>query len=134
MKYLLDTNICIYVIKNRYVELVGKLREVGIENVGISTITVAELEYGVANSNRPAESMTKLYEFLVPFTIMDFDMNSTRYYGKISKELKGLGQPVGPMDTLIASIALAHDLTLVTNNAKEFARVAGLRLENWIPA
>lgn len=132
MRFLLDTNICIYIIKNQYVQLVKKLRQTGVENIGISTITVAELEYGVANSNRPAESMTKLYEFLVPFTIIDFDMDSARFYGKIRKELKDIGQPIGPMDTLISSIALAHGFTLVTNNVKEFARVPKLKIENWI--
>ena len=132
MKYLLDTNICIYIIKNRFVSLVKKLREVGIENVGVSTITIAELEYGVANSSRPGESMTKLYEFLVPFSILDFDMDATRYYGKIRKELNDIGQPIGPMDTLIAAIALAHGQTLVTNNAKEFSRVADLKIQNWV--
>ncbi len=132
MTFLLDTNICIYIIKNRYVDLVKKLRAVGIEQVGISTITIAELEFGVANSVRPEETMSKLYEFLVPFTIVDFDMHAARYYGKIRKVLKDLGQPIGPMDTLIASIGLAHGLTLVTNNEKEFARVPDLKIENWI--
>jgi len=133
MKYLLDTNICIYIIKNRYVELAQKLREVGIENVGVSTITIAELEYGVANSNRPDESMAKLYEFLVPFIVVDFDMDSARYYGKIRKELKDIGQPIGPLDTLISAIALSQGATLVTNNVKEFARVTHLKIEKWIP-
>ncbi len=132
MSYLLDTNICIYIIKNQYVDLVKKLREVGIENVAISTITIAELEYGVANSNQLSETMTRLYEFLVPFAIIDFDMDSARYYAKIRKELKDLGQPIGSMDTLIAAIALAHQQTLVTNTVKEFAKVIGLKIENWI--
>jgi tRNA(fMet)-specific endonuclease VapC len=132
MTYLLDTNICIYIIKNQYVDLVKKLRVVGIENVGISTITLAELEFGVANSNRPSETMTRLYEFLVPFTIIDFNMDSARYYGKIRKELKDLGQPIGPMDLLIAAIALAHNQTLVTNNVKKFEKVTELKIENWI--
>lgn len=132
MTYLLDTNICIYVIKNRYADLVKKLRAVGIEQVGISTITIAELEFGVANSMRPEETMSKLYEFLVPFTILDFDMHAARCYGKVRKVLKDLGQPIGPMDMLISSIALARSLTLVTNNENEFARVPGLKIENWI--
>lgn len=132
MTYLLDTNICIYIIKNRFEKLIEKLRKVGIENVAVSTITIAELEYGVANSNRPDETMIKLYEFLVPFTIIDFDMHSARNYGKIRKELKDIGQPIGPMDTLIAAIAQAHGHTLVTNNVKEFARITKLKIENWI--
>ncbi len=113
-------------------DLVKKLREVGIESVAISTITIAELECGVANSNQLSETMTRLYEFLVPFAIIDFDMDSARYYAKIRKELKDLGQPIGSMDTLIAAIALAHQQTLVTNTVKEFAKVIGLKIENWI--
>lgn len=134
MTFLLDTNICIYIIKNRYVDLVKKLRNVGIENVAISTITIAELEYGMANSSRPGETMSKLYEFLVPFSILDFEMHAARHYGKIRKELKDIGQPIGTMDMLIAAIAVANGQTLVTNNEKEFARVPGLKVENWISA
>lgn len=132
MTYLLDTDICIYIIKNRYVSLVKKLRRVGIENVGISAVTVAELEYGVSNSDRSGESRARLYEFMVPFAFIDFDLNAARQYGKIRKELKDLGQPIGPMDTLIAAIAMAHGQILVTNNGKEFGKVPGLKTENWI--
>jgi tRNA(fMet)-specific endonuclease VapC len=132
MTYLLDTDICIYTIKNRFAGLVKKLRQVGIENVGVSSITVAELEYGVSNSNRSGESRAKLYEFMVPFAFFDFDLNAARQYGKIRKELKDLGQPIGPMDMLIASIAMANGQTLVTNNTKEFGKVPGLKTENWI--
>lgn len=132
MTYLLDTDICIYIIKNRYVSLIKKLRRVGIENVGISAVTVAELEYGVSNSDRSGESRARLYEFMAPFAFIDFDLNAARQYGKIRKELKDLGQPIGPMDTLIAAIAMAHGQTLVTNNGKEFGKVPGLKTENWI--
>lgn len=132
MTYLLDTDICIYIIKNRFVGLIKKLRRVGIENVGISAVTVAELEYGVSNSDRSGESRARLYEFMVPFAFIDFDLNAARQYGKIRKELKDLGQPIGPMDILIAAIAMAHGHTLVTNNAKEFGKVPGLKTENWI--
>ena len=132
MTYLLDTDICIYIIKNRFVGLIKKLRRVGIENVGISAVTVAELEYGVSNSDRSGESRARLYEFMVPFAFIDFDLNAARQYGKIRKELKDLGQPIGPMDTLIAAIAMAHGQILVTNNGKEFGKVPGLKTENWI--
>ncbi len=132
MTYLLDTDICIYIIKNRYVSLIKKLKRVGIENVGISAVTVAELEYGVSNSDRSGESRARLYEFMVPFAFIDFDLNAARQYGKIRKELKDLGQPIGPMDTLIAAIAMAHGQILVTNNGKEFGKVPGLKTENWI--
>lgn len=134
MTYLLDTDICISIIKNRFVGLIKKLRRVGIENVGISAITIAELEYGVSNSDRSGESRARLYEFMVPFAFIDFDLNAARQYGKIRKELKERGQPIGPMDTMIAAIAMAHGQTLVTNNGKEFGKVPGLKTENWIGA
>jgi tRNA(fMet)-specific endonuclease VapC len=132
MTYLLDTDICIYIIKNRFVGLIKKLRRVGIENVGISAVTVAELEFGVSSSDRSGESRARLYEFMVPFAFVDFDLNAARQYGKIRKELKDLGQPIGPMDTMIAAIAMARGQTLVTNNGKKFGKVPGLKTENWI--
>lgn len=132
MKYLLDTNICIYIIKNKYVEISNKISKIGIENIGISTITIAEMEYGIAKSSKPQEAESKLYEFLVPFEILGFNLNAARYYGKIRKELFVKGTPIGEMDMMIASIAMANNMKVVTNNQKEFERVSGLKIENWI--
>jgi len=132
MKYLLDTNICIYIIKNKYIDIVKKLDRVGIDNVAVSSITVAELEYGISKSSKPKESEEKLYEFLVPFEILDFNVAAARYYGKLRGELTKNGNLIGSMDMLIASIALANDLRIVTNNEKEFERIPNLKIENWI--
>lgn len=131
MKYLLDTNICIYLIKKQYAEILSKLLKVGFDKIGISTITLAELEYGVANSNRTFEVQTALLEFILPFKILDFDYSAASWYGKIRKELKDKGQPISDMDMLIASVAMANDLIIVTNNEKEFRRISGLKIENW---
>ena len=131
MKYLLDTNICIYLIKKQYPEILSKLLRVGFGKIGISTITLAELEYGVANSNRTFEVQTALLEFILPFEILDFNYTAASFYGKIRKELKDKGQPISDMDMLIASIAMANDLVIVTNNEKEFKRISGLKIENW---
>ena len=132
MKFLLDTNICIYIIKNKYLDIVKKMEKVGIENIGVSSITIAEMEYGISKSTKPNESESKLYEFLVPFTVLDFNVSAARYYGKIRNELNRKGTPIGTMDLLIASIAIANRLKIVTNNEKEFERISGLRIENWI--
>ena len=86
MKYLLDTNICIYLIKKQYPEILSKLLRVGFENIGISTITLAELEYGVANSSRTIEAQTALLEFILPFEILDFSYNAASFYGRIKSE------------------------------------------------
>jgi tRNA(fMet)-specific endonuclease VapC len=131
VKYLLDTNICIYLIKKQYPEILSKLLRVGFDKIGISTITLAELEYGVANSNRTFEVQTALLEFILPFEILDFNYTAASFYGKIRKELKDKGQPISDMDMLIASIAMANELIMVTNNEKEFKRISGLKIENW---
>ena len=131
MKYLLDTNICIYLIKKRYPEIISRLLKVGFDKIGISTITLAELEYGVASSNRAFEVRTALLEFILPFEILDFNYTAASFYGKIRKELKDKGQPISDMDMLIASVAMANEVILVTNNEKEFKRISGLKIENW---
>ena len=129
MKYLLDTNICIYLIKKQYPEIISRLLRVGFDKIGISTITIAELEYGVANSNHFMEAHAALLEFILPFEILDFNYGAASFYGKIRKELKDKGQPISDMD--MASIAMANDLIVVTNNEKEFKRISGLNIENW---
>jgi tRNA(fMet)-specific endonuclease VapC len=131
MKYLLDTNICIYLIKKKYPEILTKLLKVGFDKIGISTITLAELEFGVANSARSIEAQTALLEFILPFEVLDFGYNAATCYGRIRKELKDKGQPISDMDMLIAAIAMANELIVVTNNEKEFKRITGLKIENW---
>jgi len=132
MKYLLDTNICIYVINKRSKTILNKLSEIEISELVISSITVAELYFGVEKSRKKEENLLSLNNFLLPFDILNFDSSDAFIYGKIRKELQLSGTPIGPMDLLIASQAISKDLILVSNNMREFQRVQNLKLENWV--
>ncbi len=131
MKYLLDTNSCIYLIKNKPKKLLKKFTSIKPKDVAISSITVSELWYGVFKSTKQKENEMALREFLLPFTTISFDDKSAEIYGVIRSELEKKGKTIGAMDMLIGSISLAHDLTLVTNNEKEFKRIKKLKVENW---
>ena len=131
MKILLDTNICIYAIYRKRPEILAGVRDYQIGEVGISSITYAELRFGVENSTRADKNMERLERFLLPLEIVSFDAEAGRYYGRIRTELKRAGCPIGSNDLLIAAHALSLDATLVTNNTREFARVEGLRVEQW---
>jgi tRNA(fMet)-specific endonuclease VapC len=131
MKYLLDTNTCIYLIKKKHPEILSRLLKVRFENIGISAITIAELEYGVSNSSHMIEAQTALLEFVLPFEILDFNYSAASFYDRIRKEAKDKGQPIGEMDMLIAAIAMANELVVVTNNEREFSRISELKIENW---
>ena len=134
MSYLLDTNICIYLINNKYDYLIDKIESHGIESVAISTLTIAELEFGIAKSmsKYKEENRLALLEFLIPFKFLAFEQNDAYEYGILREDLQRKGSIIGNMDMLIASQALANDLTLVTNNVREFQRIDELRIENWI--
>lgn len=135
MNYLLDTNICIYIIKRSPEQVLKKLEAVANINrneVYLSIITVSELFYGVGKSSRPEKNLEALKAFLTLFRIIDFDQQSAEAFGRIRSSLERKGSPIGPYDLQIASIAIAHGLTLVTNNTKEFTRIEGLELENWV--
>lgn len=131
MKFLLDTNICIYIINARPPHVLERFRREAIGDIGISSITAAELAYGVAKSGS-ARNRAALEKFLVPLEIAAFDADAIWHYGEIRAELERRGQPIGSLDTLIAAHALALDATLVTNNGAEFSRVKVLRVENWV--
>ena len=132
MTHLLDTNICIYFIKKRPESVVRKLQSMQIEQVGISTITLSELEYGVVKSTYPERNSVALIEFLTPFYLLDFDQAAAHEYGRVRTFLEEKGQLIGPMDMLIAAHAISKRLVLVTNNEREFRRVPGLKIENWV--
>lgn len=132
MEYLLDTNICIYIIKKKPARVLEKFRSLPIGSIGISSITLAELQYGIMRSSNPERNQEALDKFLTPLEILDFDYPATIEYGKIRATLAEKGTPIGPLDTLIASHAKSLGLTLVTNNEREFVRVTGLKIENWI--
>ena len=132
MKYLLDTNTCIYVINKKSKTILNKLSEIEISEMVISSITVAELFFGVEKSSKKEENLTSLNNFLLPFGILNFDSSDSVTYAKIRTELQKAGTPIGPMDLLIASQAISKDLILVSNNTREFQRVQNLKLENWV--
>jgi len=131
IEYLLDTNICIYIIKRKPIKVFEKFKSLAFGSIGISSITLAELQYGIMKSSIPERNREALEIFLTPLEIVDFDYNATIEYGKIRADLERKGTPIGPLDTLIASHALSLDLTLITNNEKEFSRIPGLKIENW---
>jgi tRNA(fMet)-specific endonuclease VapC len=132
MKYLLDTNICIYIIKKKPPEVIERFNMNSFAEIGISSITVAELEYGVQKSKHHEQNREALEQFLLPLIVVDFDHNAAIVYGKIRAELESQGKPMGPLDTLIAAHAISMGLTLVTNNTKEFFRVQNLKIVNWV--
>jgi len=134
MKYLIDTNICIYILNNRVEGSAQWIKNAGLENVCVSSITVAELEFGLAKSEKYDETQSAIYKFLSGFNIIDFDLNAAQSYGRLRAELQRQGKPIGAMDMLLAATALAKGMTLVTNNEKEFARLNNLKVQNWVTA
>lgn len=131
IKYLLDTNVCIYVIRKRPDSVLARLRRMRVTEVGISSITLSELEYGVAKSLRPEANKLALTEFLAPIEVLPYDDMAAERYGRIRVLLERQGNPIGSMDMLIAAHALSLDSILVTNNEAEFRRVPKLKIENW---
>ena len=131
MTYLLDTNICIYIINEQPAQVLQRVIQAGRDSLAISTVTVAELAFGVAKSTRP-DSRAKLENFLSKFPILDWDQDAAWVYGNVRKTLEAKGQRIGERDLWLASQALALDATMVTNNTREFERVEGLKLENWV--
>ncbi len=129
--YLIDTDICIYIMNKRPQELIQKCRSVGVGSIYISSITTSELCYGVSKSQKVKENAQRLEEFLKPFTMAPYSEKASRIYGDIRAELEEQGNIIGPYDMLIAAHALSRDLTLVTNNTKEFSRIKALKIENW---
>jgi tRNA(fMet)-specific endonuclease VapC len=130
-RYLLDTNICIYIINRRPMEVFDRFEGLKVGQVAISSITGAELSFGVEKSGS-TRNRQALDKFLAPLDILAFDEAAMRAYGPLRAHLEGQGTPIGSMDMLIAAHALALDATLVTNNAREFQRVSGLVVENWV--
>ena len=132
MRYLLDTNICIQIIRRKPSELLSRLTALPVGDVGMSTITVAELHVGVQKSRDPARNAEALTMFLLPLEIAAFDYAAAEAYGRIRAALESAGTPIGPLETLIAGHAVSLNTTLVTDNVAEFSRVPGLQIENWL--
>lgn len=131
MKYMLDTNICIYTIKHKPDTVIQNFLLHDPEEMCISAVTYAELMHGVEKSRAADKNRIALSLFLSPLTILDFSVRAAEEYGKIRAELERRGTPIGTMDLQIAGHARAERLVLVTNNTKEFLRVEGLAAENW---
>jgi tRNA(fMet)-specific endonuclease VapC len=132
MRYLLDTNSCIYIIKRSPERLMLRFKRLRVGDVGVSAITVCELQFGVSHSSQPEKNQRALTEFLGPLEILDFPAKASVVYGEIRTRLQRAGTPIGSYDLLLAAHALDCDLTLVTNNVREFSRVPDLRIENWV--
>ena len=130
--YLLDTNICIYFMKNQYPDLTRRLLSHDPSELMLSSVTVFELEYGTAKSHWGEQTHQKMRLFLAPFTILPFDADDAFSAGRIRGMLAQRGTPIGPYDVMIAGQGLAKNLTVITHNTKEFSRVPGLQLEDWI--
>lgn len=132
MKYMLDTSICIYLIKQHPANMLKKFTTLKVGDVCMSSITLAELVYGIEKSHYPEKNKAALDEFILPLNIMSFDEDAAAYYGKIRRYLEEKGTPIGSLDTMIAAHALCLDIILVTNNTHEFCRVPHLMIENWV--
>jgi len=132
MRYILDTNICIYVIKKKPPEVIKTFEKFKPEELAVSSITVAELQYGVAKSAYPERNRTNLVSFLAPFKILSFTSRDAEAYGRIRAYLEKCGRVIGPLDMLIAAQAVSRQVPLVTNNEKEFKNIPHLTVSNWV--
>ena len=132
MRYLLDTNICIYVIRRRPPQALAHFQRCAVGDIGLSTVTLAELQYGVAKSAFPERNQQALVAFTLPLEILPFDASAASAYGPIRAMLERQGTPIGALDLLIAAHAVSLGVILVTNNSREFTRVPGLQVDNWV--
>lgn len=131
MIFLLDTNICIYIIKRKPIDVLIRFNQTRISQIGISSITLSELFYGVSKSSKPEQNHIALMQFVAPLEILPYSDEAAQYYGNLRAHLEKQSTTIGSLDMLIAAHALSLACTLVTNNEKEFMRVPGLKLENW---
>lgn len=131
MIYSLDTNTCIYLINGRSPSIFQRLSQQEPEDVVLSSIVVSELMFGAANSQFVERNYATIEAFIAGYYVVPFDLPSSRAYGELRAYLRKSGKPIGNVDTLIAAHALTHELTLITNNTKQFSRVPRLRIEDW---
>jgi tRNA(fMet)-specific endonuclease VapC len=128
---MLDTNICIYIIKQKPQNVIERFRPLQVSEIGISSITLSELEYGVMKSAKPVQNKLALTQFIAPIEISAYDDVAAQHYGNICAHLERQGTPIGSLDMLIAAHALSINSVLITNNESEFKRVSNLKIENW---
>ena len=131
MTYLLDTNTCVYAIK-REPTVLRHLQERSPDEFGVTAITLAELRFGAAKSSRPQRTRESVDAFLKPFEVLPFESEAAASYAEIRLQLEKEGRPIGERDLMIASIGRSRNLTVVTHNVREFSRVSGLRIEDWL--
>lgn len=129
---MFDTNICIYIIKRKPPAIIERFKQTEISQIGISSITLSELFYGVSKSSRPEQNQMALTQFVAPLEILSYGDEAAQYYGDIRAYLEKKGTPIGSLDMLIAAHALSTGSTLITNNEKEFIRIPNLKIENWV--
>ena len=132
MIYMLDTNICIYILKNYNEKLISKFSKYKFGDIGISSIVYSELIYGVEKSLKRDENLKSLLKFLSSIIICDYDVEAANEYGKIRSDLEKAGNIIGSLDMLIAAHASSKKVILITNNVKEFKRIKHLKVENWV--
>jgi tRNA(fMet)-specific endonuclease VapC len=132
VRYLLDTNICIHLIRHKPAALLERLTSLPVGDVGVSAVTIAELQAGVQKSREPERNAEALAMFLLPLVVADFDYAATEAYSRVRAHLESAGTPIGPLDTLIAGHAVSLDSVLITDNVGEFGRIPQLRIENWL--
>jgi len=131
IKYLIDTNICIYIMNKRPIGIIHKFKQFEVGEIGVSTITVSELQYGVVKSKNRKLNKQRVEDFLSPLEIIPYDEIAANTYGDIRNKLEKRGESIGPLDMLIAAHALSRNLVLITNNEKEFKQVKNLKVKNW---
>lgn len=131
MRYMIDTNICIFIIKNKPINVINRFLQLNPDDICISSITYSELSYGVYKSKAIEKNKAALLMFLSSISILPFDDSDAEEYGKVRTKLEKDGTPIGPMDLLIASHAKNRNLIVVTNNTREFERVDDLKIEDW---
>lgn len=131
MKFMLDTNTCIYIIKQKPPKVLKHFKAYSVGDIGISSITLAELRFGVAKSQHIQKNQEALDAFILPLEIADFDEKAAKAYGEIRAALEKTGNPIGSMDMLIGAHAVSLGITLVTNNIKEFRQIKHLKIADW---
>ena len=132
MKYLLDTDICIYIIRKKPKEVIERFLELDPGDIGISTVSTSELYYGASKSQHIKKNTAALNDFLLPLEVLEYNELASVHYGDIRADLEHRGQLIGPMDMMIAAHALSLDIPLISNNTNEFSRVKRLKLQNWV--
>jgi tRNA(fMet)-specific endonuclease VapC len=132
MKLMLDTNTCIAIIKRKLPQVLKRFNEYTVGDICLSWVTLAELEFGVAKSLQQDKNQAALDEFVLPLEIANFDPHVARVHGRVRAALEKKGTPIGALDTMIGAHALSLGVTLVTHNTREFSRIRGLTVVDWL--